>query len=259
MTVHNIYFSAKGTTEKCAKIIAGYLGGQVESRNWLDAAERKAVEMGEGDVLLFSMPVYGGFIPRLCAESAEKLNGHGAPAIIAAVYGNRHYDDALIQMKDLLTRRGFTVIAAGAFIAEHSVFPSAAAGRPDEADAEAMKTFAQNCAALLERPELRNGRELKVPGNASYDPGTYKGVPFKPEGGEKCTKCGRCAEICPVSAINAESPAITDAARCISCGACIRVCPEGARGYRSAQYSEAEAAFAARVAERREAETFYIA
>ena len=36
-------------------------------------------------------------------------------------------------------------IAAGAFIAEHSVFPSVASGRPDDKDKAAMKAFAAKC------------------------------------------------------------------------------------------------------------------
>ena len=38
-----------------------------------------------------------------------------------AVYGNRDYDDTLLEMKDILTERGFTVIAGLAAIAQHSI------------------------------------------------------------------------------------------------------------------------------------------
>ena len=57
--------------------------------------EMKLLEISSEDVLLFSMPVYGGFIPQSCAKMARNLKGSNTPAIIAAVYGNRHYDDAL--------------------------------------------------------------------------------------------------------------------------------------------------------------------
>lgn len=82
-------------------------------------------------------------------KNGKNLKGSNTLAIIAAVYGNRHYDDALLQMKDILTERGFCVIAAGAFIAEHSVFPSVATRRPDEGDKAAMKKFAAKCCQLL--------------------------------------------------------------------------------------------------------------
>ncbi len=36
------------------------------------------------------------------------------------------------------------VIAAGAFLAEHSVFPSVASGRPDARDKAAMEDLRQN-------------------------------------------------------------------------------------------------------------------
>ena len=55
------------------------------------------------------MPVYGGFIPQVCAHMEKNLKGDYTPAVIAAVYGNRHYDDALLQMKDILTEQGFVV------------------------------------------------------------------------------------------------------------------------------------------------------
>ena len=45
----------------------------------------------------------------------------------------------------------------------------------------------------------------------------------------ECIRCGRCAELCPASAIPAEAPDTTDAARCASCMRCVFVCPQKAR------------------------------
>ncbi|UCE75044.1 MAG: hydrogenase iron-sulfur subunit [Methanomassiliicoccales archaeon] len=41
---------------------------------------------------------------------------------------------------------------------------------------------------------------------------------------EKCTKCGKCVPVCPVSAITIEPEAILDSYACIGCGACIPEC-----------------------------------
>ena len=109
------------------------------------------------------MPVYGGFIPHICAERVSTLEGNHTPAVIAAVYGNRHYDDALVQMRDLLEKQGFIVIAAGAFLAEHSIFTTVAAGRPDEDDRAAMKEFAGRCRDLLAQRELWKTKRFRCP------------------------------------------------------------------------------------------------
>ena len=51
------------------------------------------------------------------------------------------------------TEQGVVVIAAGAFLAEHSVFPSVAAGRPDAKDKAAMEDF-ENLCAEYRKPEI---------------------------------------------------------------------------------------------------------
>lgn len=186
--------------------------------------EMKLLEIFSEDVLLFSMPVYGGFIPQSCAKMARNLKGSNTPAIIAAVYGNRHYDDALLQMKDILTEQGFHVIAAGAFIAEHSVFPSVATGRPDDKD----------------------------------DGFSYEGVPFKPDGDDKCVACGECRKICPQNAISEGDFRKTNNELCIACGACIKVCPVGARNYHCDVYEEVRKDFEKMCSEYRVPELFYI-
>ena len=170
MILHSVYFSAKGTTRLCADCIAEGLNLEKRDYDWLTASEPEKTAIPTEDALLFSMPVYGGFIPGLCAERVRSLEGDHTPAIIAAVYGNRHYDDALLQMKELLEKRGFVVIAAGAFLAEHSIFPAVAAGRPDEKDRAAMK-------------ELAIDRENPRKTDAS-----------------RCISCGACIRVCPEKA-----------------------------------------------------------
>lgn len=143
MTVHDIHFSARGTTASYARAVCTAIGLPTISSNWLRREERREVDISHDDLLVFSMPVYGGFIPALCRDSAVLLQGHDTPAIIVAVYGNRHYDDALVQMRGLLEERGFTVVAGAAFVARHSIFPSVAADRPDDDDLDEARSFAK--------------------------------------------------------------------------------------------------------------------
>ncbi len=257
--IYNVYFSAKGTTQKYARRLAEALNLPLaEEHNWLNCSDRKSVAVPQEDVLLFSMPVYGGFIPHFCAELAAGLKGSGTPAVIAAVYGNRHYDDALLQMKDILTAQGFKVIAAGAFVAEHSIFPEVACGRPDADDAAALNSFAAQCASLLKQRSEWENKEIALPGNPGYDAAVFKGVAFKPDGNEKCIGCKKCAAICPMKAISEDNPRLTDKTRCISCGACIKVCPAGARNYHFEGYNDMAAAFKAKCSAYRKPETWYI-
>lgn len=47
---------------------------------------------------------------------------------------------------------------------------------------------------------------------------------------ERCTGCGRCAEVCPhgVFSVAGGQARIADHDACMECGACARNCPEGA-------------------------------
>ena len=258
MILHNIYFSAKGTTEICAGCIGQGLNMEMKPYNWLNQPCNELLEISHDDVLLFSMPVYGGFIPQICTNMVRNLKGNHTPAIIAAVYGNRHYDDALLQMRDLLTEQGFFVIAAGAFLAEHSVFPSVAAGRPDERDKVAMEEFAVKCSQLLTDSKLEEYKEISLHGTPGYDGYSYEGLPFKPDGDDKCIGCGECERVCPRKAINKDNLCKTDEKLCIACGACIEICPVGARNYHCEAYEKVRVDFKEMCSVYRMPETFYI-
>ena len=216
----NIYFSAKGTTQKCADYISGIVDTETVSQNLLNIITPNHLELAANDVLILSMPVYGGYIPHHCIDMVKQIKGKNTPAIILAVFGNRHFDNALIQMQDLVEANGFKVIAAGAFLAEHSIFPSIATGRPDAGDYGFMKEFAEKCRAILSSDSWHD-KNLTVPGLKDYDPSTFKGVPFHPDGNNSCTNCQKCVNICPMQAISSSDPKETDDKKCISCGACI--------------------------------------
>lgn len=257
--VYNVYFSGKGTTKAVAEALAREIGRETITCSLRENPILKNMVIPKGDMLLVSMPVYGGLIPRICVPMLEKLTGNGNAAVIAAVYGNRDYDDALIQMKDLLQARGFRVIGAGAFLAEHSIFPKVAADRPSEKDFTGVRIFAGRCRDIAADEGLYRGRELQVKGDPHYKTERkFGGVPFHPDGDRTCMACGTCAKVCPVHAISVDNFRETDTSLCISCGACIAACPAKARDYHGVAYKTASLAFQAKCAFHKEPEVFYI-
>ena len=143
-------------------------------------------------------------------------------AVTLAVYGNRAYEDALLEMNDILTENGFTVIASGAFVAQHSMAPEVGAGRPDEEDAEEIRGFAK---AVLHK---KSADGVQLPGNRPYKPEMT--VPCTPVSLFSCRHCGVCVKACPTDAISITAEGVaTDKEKCTLCMACTHFCPEHAR------------------------------
>lgn len=217
-----IYFSPTGGTENVAKLIAAELGAESVDVTVFDYG----MSFGPDDLVFFCFPVYGGRIPSPMYSRMRNVSGQGSSAVPVAVFGNRAVDDALLEMKDKARDAGFVCVAAAEFVAPHSVCPAFGAGRPDRTDVRVMDRFAF---ALRDRlSSLVTPESAAVPGSTPFR--EYKGIPMKPEvTKKKCTRCGKCAAHCPVTAISAARPDRTDKKRCISCMGCISVCPTGAR------------------------------
>ncbi len=230
----NAHFSPTGNTVKVARAVAEGAGCPVRE---VDLSAPVSPEtLGANEILLAVMPVFGGRVPAVALERLSALKGSGHPAVAVAVYGNRAFDDALLELKDALESNGFRVVAAGAFVAEHSIVRSIAAGRPDVHDLEIARSFG---AGVMKKLAGENLTSVQVPGDPAYREKTGSGSPH-PAAGDACVNCGTCAKNCPVGAIPLETPAKTDGSKCINCMRCISVCPTNARSLPEAMLAAVE-------------------
>lgn len=216
-------FSPTRTTATVASAIMEGIG--VNSRNIDLLSDVSPEEIAKDSALLVCMPVYYGRVPAVALKRLGALKGNGGPAIAVVVYGNRDYDDALLELKDALTLAGFRVIAAAAFVAEHSLVRSIAAGRPNEEDRGRAKDFGMAVVQKMALPAQQQSL-VQVPGNSEYK--AYTPFSVHPKAEEGCSKCGLCVSCCPVGAIPVEEPGKT-LDNCINCMRCVMVCPHQAR------------------------------
>lgn len=220
-----VYFSPTQGSKKYAEAIAAAVEPDFEVID-LTGPKARAGEyrFGPDDLVIFGAPVYAGRLPLVEGGVFDRVTGNGALAVYTVTYGNREFDDALLEMYDLLEERGFRGIAAAAWLAQHTYSDKLAGGRPDADDLQAAADFGADIKALLNADEFG---KLEIPGNRPYK--EAKHLPMHTEAGEDCSGCGHCAEICPVSAIDAENGFKADPAKCIGCLACEKTCPAQAR------------------------------
>ena len=223
--LYEIYFSPTGGTKRAADLLMRPLEGEKQE---IDLCRRaldfSAWKFRKEDICVIAVPSYGGRVPALAADRLRKMDGGGARAVLAAVYGNRDFEDTLLELENTLKSAGFRCVSAAAAVAEHSIMRQFGAGRPDAEDEKELEIFGEEI-----RERLKQGdAELKdVPGNRPYK--EYHGVPFKPRGNKYCSSCGLCASKCPAGAIPMDNLVSVDENKCISCMRCVMVCPQHAR------------------------------
>lgn len=234
--LYTICFSATNTTLRCVDKLCIGLG--MKPTLEINLADNFKVEFPEftaDDVVVVGVPVYGGRVPAIVIDSLSHLKGNGAIAIAVVVYGNRDYDDALLELTDSLSANDFHVVGIGAFIGQHSIFPKVGISRPDFSDEQCLIKFGEECINAIsngngssEAPYIKGQKPYRQLANIVLAPTAKE---------HDCVKCGACVRKCPVSAISIETPWITDATKCISCGRCIMLCSQKARKHSGFKYS----------------------
>lgn len=236
-----VYFSGTGTTKTIVTQVAKRLSTALDLPiNEIDFTAYKArmrkLVFSETDLVVIGLPVYAGRLPNLILPYIKTMQGNGSMAVPIVVYGNRNYDDALMELKTELEKNEFHAISAGAFIGEHSFSNVLAAGRPDTEDLRIADSLADKTAQIIhhlsgDNELIKDLLEVKgnMPLHGYYTPRDRKGNPIdirkvKPKTNENCTNCGKCIDMCPMGAIDSRDPALVSGI-CIKCCACIKGCP----------------------------------
>lgn len=240
-SVTAVSFSPTGNSRKSVCAIAKALGETYKEVDLTGQGREK--QFGSDDMVVFGAPVYGGRLFKGFVERLAGITGDKTPCVVTVTYGNRDYDDALLEFCDLLTAKGFLPIAAAALIGEHT-YGRIQVGRPNKTDLAEDAAFAEKVARKLRKGDYS---QPNVPGNRPYKEGGNGGS-FVPLTSDACIDCGRCRKECPMQAI-AEDNRTIDPERCIACFRCIRRCPMGAKNMDVPAYNEFAAMFSEKLKE----------
>ena len=246
-----VYFSATDTTKKIVLTIADeaarLLGAEREDYDFtLPGMRENGFAAGKDDLVIFGTPVYAGRVPNVLLKYLATIQGNGALAVPVVLFGNRNFDDGLIELRDILENTGFHTVAAAAFVGEHSFSKTLAAGRPDADDMKEALAFAGKVAEKVKGlPEGEAPAPVEVDGvphpyRGYYQPRDRKGVSIdirkvKSLVSDACDDCKICADVCPMGSISHEN-VWEYTGICIKCGACIKKCPKQARYYEDEGY-----------------------
>ena len=207
-------------------------------------AKREAsLTFGADDIVIVGTPTYAGRVPnKIMPYFRDGIKGSNTLAVILVTYGNRAYDDSMKELSELMTNNGFIVIAAAAFVCQHSFTSKLATGRPDEEDIKKASDFGISVSrSFLDSDGNIDDLKLdlsSVPGRTIAETEYYK--PVKTDGkpaaflkampktdASKCNHCGKCSIVCPMNCF--ANDCLTPEGTCIKCMACIADCPNNAK------------------------------
>lgn len=243
--VWSVWFSGTGTTQKVAtalsKQVAEGLQAQWEEYSFnLPAAREKELSFGPADLVVLGVPVYAGRVPNLLLPYIrDHIHGGGALAVPVVLYGNRNFDDGLIELRNVMRDNGFHPVTAGAFVGEHSFSRVLGAGRPDGEDMALVDELARKTVEKVQALTQAPAEPVEVEGcdpiRPYYTPRDRHGEPIKDflkakpvTDPDKCVKCGLCARLCPMGSIDPDDVSKVTG-KCIKCCACVKKCPKGAK------------------------------
>jgi ferredoxin len=262
-SVKACFFSPTGTTKAVVQAIVR--GIQHTTSEFIDItnpdSRKQHVLAAEDELLIVAVPVYVGRVPALLNQWLHAIKARKAPTVCLVVYGNRDYENALIELKDKMIQNGGIPIACAAYIGEHSFSgpdTPIALSRPDAEDLKHAEAFGRRInEMLLSATHMDLTSEIHVPGKVpSQNPAPLLSVDFI-NISHHCSGCGACAKACPAGAIDLKAYSITDKEKCILCCACIKICPEKARTMKNGTIKDIAIRLSESCKDRKEPELFF--
>lgn len=190
--VRLITFSPTHTSKQVGEAIVRGTGISDVARTDLTFHPAGKLEIPESTLTVITVPVYGGKVAPPALERMKDVHASGAPAVLVAVYGNRAYEKALVELDAFASDRGFKVIAGATFVGEHSYNTQQnpiAAGRPDADDLQFAETFGAKIRTKIEAA-VDMDKLYAVDVNRIQRPrqAFFSVIPFLAEGGETAQK-----------------------------------------------------------------------
>lgn len=234
------YFSATGNTAKMAKVLEDAftaLGAEVTLRDITPHPQRQgAIDLKPYQAVVFGAPIHSWRAPRIVREWIRTLDGRGRKCSMFFTYGGFGVHPTHESTRQILEEQGFVVVSSAEFLASHTFNIGgwrAMVGRPDDTDFAVAREYAERTYKRFtgEDPTVTGEFEKTEHTEEALD--AIEAFRFKVltqlpgRGGDDCSMCMVCEELCPSGAMNAEVGE-ADPGKCIACLGCVLNCPENA-------------------------------
>lgn len=187
------------------------------------------------DIVIIGLPTIAGRVPNLILPYLKKVEFNNALCVPIVLFGNRNYDDSLMEISKLIENNGGRLIAGAAVVGEHSFSEILAKGRPNTDDLNEIEEFARVVSEKIisenyDVPEIKGCYPLRD----YFKPQDRYGnlinfISIKPKTDIKlCDDCKLCVKLCPLGSINYEDVSFIEG-KCMKCCACIKKCHKNAK------------------------------
>ena len=105
--VTTVYVSATYTTKRIVEHVANQLSDEISTYDITNEDSLEEMTIPKEELLIVGIPVYAGRVPAMAVDRIRRFKGEGTPAVAIAVYGNRDYDDALLELSDICPATAF--------------------------------------------------------------------------------------------------------------------------------------------------------